>query len=115
MTALLSDALLPYVLALIGLALTLLIGWAAAQFTRLTGIQIEARHREALHAALMTGARAALSRGLPVQQAVEHAMGYAQTSVPGAIAKLRPPEPVLQQLARAKLQEAAQGPGGGDR
>lgn len=107
MTALILSALSPYLLELIALALTLLIGWVAMRFTALTGIEIQARHRDALHSALMTGARAALSRGLPMQQAVEYAVGYAQSSVPGAIAKLRPPEPVMQQLARAKLQEAS--------
>lgn len=112
MTTILLNLLLPHLLELASALLAMSIGWAALRFHAWTGIQIEARHRDALHSALMTGARAALSRGLPVQQAVDYAVGYAQTSVPGAVAKLRPSEPVLQQLARAKLQEVS---GGGDR
>lgn len=112
MTAILLNLLLPHLLELASTFLAMMIGWAALRFHSWTGIQIEARHRDALHSALMTGARAALSKGMPMQQAVEFAVGYAQSSVPAAVAKLKPTDPVLQQLARAKLQEAG---AGGDR
>ena len=111
MTGILINLLLPHLLDIASALLAGAIGWAALRFHTWTGIQIEARHREALHSALMTGARAALSKGMPMQQAVDFAVGYAQSSVPAAVAKLKPADPVLQQLARAKLQEA----GGGDR
>jgi len=111
MATLLLSALLPHLLELIGALLAGAIGWAALRFHTWTGIQIEAVDREALHSALMTGARAALSRGLNVQQAAEAAVGYAQSSVPGALAKLKPTDAVLQNLARAKVAQAQ----GGDR
>ncbi|MFN3647853.1 MAG: hypothetical protein ACK4S2_15325 [Gemmobacter sp.] len=116
MTAVILDLLLPHLLELASGLLALAIGWAAMRFNAWTGIQIEARHREALHAALMTGARAAVSRGLPVQQAVDLAVGHAQASVPAAMKRLKPSEPVLRNLARAKVAEATQAaPGPGDR
>ena len=71
-----------------------------------TGREIEARHREALHSALMTGARIALQRGLKPQAAVDMAIGYARTSVPDAIRELDPNEAVLTSRARAVLEEA---------
>lgn len=111
MTAMLLSILLPHLLEIVGALVALAVGWAAMRFHAWTGVQIQARHREALQSAVMTGIRAALSRGIAPQQAVEQAIGYAQSSVPQAIAKLRPTEPVLHNLARAKLQEAQ----GGDR
>jgi hypothetical protein len=111
MTAIMLSLLLPHLLEIVGALVALAVAWAAVRFHAWTGIQIQARHREALQSAIMTGVRAALARGIPAPQAVEHAIGYAQSSVPQAIAKLRPTEPVLHNLARAKLQEAQ----GGDR
>ena len=99
------NALAPHIVELIGAVLTLLIGLIAARISRWTGIQIEARHREALHSALMTGVRVALDRGLPRQQAVDLAVGYARSSVPDAMRRLAPAPEVLNNLARAKLAE----------
>jgi hypothetical protein len=97
--------LLPHMLELLALILTGVIGWAAAAARAKWGIDIEARHREALHSALMTGARMALQRGLSGPEAVTLATGYAESSVPDAIARLRPSESVLTNLARAKIAE----------
>lgn len=105
-TELLANLFLPHLLEIVGAALALLIGYAATAFTRWTGIQIEEQHRRALHSALMTGIRAALSRGMNPEQAVDHAKAYAETSVPDALGRLKPAPAVLQSLARAKLQEA---------
>ena len=111
-TELLANLFLPHILEIIGGALALLIGYAATAFTRWTGIRIDHEHRVALHSALMTGIRAAVSRGMNAEQAVEHAKAYAETSVPDALRRLKPDPAVLQSLARAKLQEVA---GAGDR
>lgn len=70
------------------------------------GIEIEARHREALHSALMSGIRAALGRGLTGSAAVDAAITYATSSVPDALAKLDPDAKVITDLAAAKLREA---------
>ena len=96
---------LPHFLEIFGAILTVLIGWAADTARRRWGIEIEARHREALHSALMTGARMAIQRGMTGAGAAELAVGYAQSSVPGAIRALQPAPEVLSNLARAKLGE----------
>lgn len=83
-------------------AITAAAGFAARKW----GIDIGTRHKDMLHSALMTGARAALSRRLEGMAAVDFVEGYARESVPGAIAALRPSPAVLQTLARAKLAEA---------
>lgn len=108
MTQTILNALAPHLLEILGGLLTLLIGWAAARFSAWSGIQIEARHREALHTALMSGARLALSKGLTGQTAIDVAVGYAQRSVPDAVARLRPAEMVLETLARTKIHEVGE-------
>mgnify|MGYP007078755858 CR=1 FL=1 len=106
MTALLLSIFAPVLEHIFEIAITAIIGAGAWQFRRWTGREIEARHREALHSALMTGARIALQRGLKPQAAVDMAIGYARTSVPDAIRELDPNEAVLTSRARAVLEEA---------
>ena len=63
--------------------LTLIIGWLAAQARARWGIEIEARHREALHSALMTGVRYAVARDLKEPNVdAKAAVDYVRTSVP---------------------------------
>ena len=52
----------PYFLELLSVVITAMLGVAVAFAKDRFGLEIEARHREALHSALMTGARLALSR-----------------------------------------------------
>lgn len=103
----LAVALAPHLLELIAGLLSAVIGWAAMAAKRRWNIEVEARHREALHSALMTGARMALDRALSPASAADLAIGYAQVSVPDAIRALRPSSEVLVNLARAKVAEAA--------
>lgn len=105
LTRLIAD-LSPVLLEIVAGLLTALISWAAMTARRKWGLEIEARHREALHSALMTGARMALARGLSGAQAADLAVGYAQSSVPDALRHLRPGAVVLQSLASAKVAEA---------
>lgn len=92
--------------------ITAAITWAAAAFTKWSGIQIEAKHREALHSALMTGVRMALERlGAGFGQTAKtnvalEAIGYVKTSVPDAIRHLGPDDAHLLAMADAKIQEA---------
>lgn len=97
----------PHVLELLGLAITGIIGWAAAAVRRKWGIEIEARHREALHWALNTGAQLALERKLTGRAALDLILGYARRSVPDAIGSLKPSAETLTDLAKAKLEQAA--------
>ena len=105
-------ALTPHLLELIAAVATIIIGWLAAKARARWGIEIEARHREALHSALMTGVRHALARGLQEREAAaEAAVNYVRTSVPDALRALRPGPQQLVEMAEAKL-ETWRGSGG---
>lgn len=103
----LFEAAKPGLLELCSVAITALIGWAVARARARWGIEIAARHREALHSALLTAARLALANQLTGQAAVEMIVDYARQSVPDALASLNPTSGVLDDLARSKLAEAA--------
>ena len=98
----------PGIIDLIGLALTGIIGWAAAAARRKWGIEIEARYREALHSALLTGAQLAMKNELTGQAAIDLVLRYIKQSVPDAIGSLKPSPDVLTDLAKAKLEQVAQ-------
>lgn len=97
----------PGVVELIGLALTGIIGWAAARARAKWGIEIEARHREALQSALLNGARLALDRQMTGKAAIDLVLTFIRASVPDAIGNLKASPEVLTDLARAKLEQAA--------
>lgn len=74
----------------VGLILTALATWAAAEFHRRTGITIEASHRDALQSALMNGILFALQKagwvpGQPTDKLLGLARVYVQSSVPDAL------------------------------
>lgn len=102
----LLNAATPHAMEIMGLVVTAAIGWAATAARKKWGIEIEAKHREALHSAIMTGAQMALGRKLTTVAAVDLILGYAQASVPDALKALRPDRAVLTNIARAKLREA---------
>ena len=100
--AIVAQVALPIVATIV----TAIIGWAAAQARARWGIEIEARQREALHSALMTGAQLALARLGP--QAAQSALTaaaveYAERSVPDAMTGLHPAASTLHDLALAKI------------
>lgn len=83
---------------LIGVLVTAIIGWLAWLYTKLTGQNLEARHRDALQSALDNGIRAAIQLVLKgklnpdgtVPEAARttllmEAKDYVTASVPGAI------------------------------
>ncbi len=104
----LLNALMPSLLDLAGVALTALIGFATFRFQRWTGVQIEARHREALHSAIMTAARLAVARKLAPDAATEFVSSYVRESVPDAMKQLAPPADTLDALVRSRLAQAAE-------
>jgi hypothetical protein len=69
----------PYLVELIGLLVAGVIAWAVQRFHALTGIQIEARRREALQSALTNAAVVALERG------THFGVEYVKRSVPDAV------------------------------
>lgn len=98
--------LLPPLLALLAALIGLVLRNAEKIARERWGIEIEARHREALHSALMTGIAAALTRGAGTRAAIAEAIDYATRSVPDAITALDPAPETLQALAEAKLRQA---------
>lgn len=88
------------VLSLFGVFLTYAIARVAAAFTALTGIQIEARQREALHEAIQSGVASAYQFGPEVALGTvkAHVMQHLRESVPGALKALTPGDGVLDRL-----------------
>lgn len=113
MNALLDQAFaqfLPLILQAISAILGLLLIQGAGIAKQRWGIEIEARHREALHSALMSGIRAALAQADTAQNQkgiIASAIQHASKSVPDAIAALNPSDSVLKSIAEAKLREVA--------
>ena len=102
----LLTALAPHLLELIAAVATLVIGWLAAKARARWDIEIEARHREALHSALMTGVRYALARGLQAREDVTEAtVDYVRTSVPDALTGLKPDPQQLIRMSEATLEK----------
>lgn len=84
------NQLLAATLPAIGLLLTAVLTWAANELRKRTGIDIEARHREALQSALMNGILFALQKagwvqGQPTDRLLSVARGYVESSVPDAL------------------------------
>lgn len=101
------ELLMPVIAAV----LTLIVGYAATWISAKSGIDVEAGDRNALHSALLTGARLALTRQLTGQAAIALILQYASKSVPDALQRLKPNQGILRDLAESKLQEAATGIG----
>lgn len=102
----LFSAATPVLLQAFSAILAAFLLWVANLARVRFGIEIEARHREAIHSALMSGIRAALSKGLTGQEAISAAIDHAARSTPDAILKLKPKDGVLEGIAQAKLREA---------
>lgn len=99
--------LIPIILTALSAILTTVLVRGSGIIKERWGIEIEARHREALHSALMSGIRAALERGDDRTAAITSAINHATRSVPDAISALNPSAGVLQSIAEAKLREVA--------
>lgn len=95
--------ILPPLLVLVSTLIGIVIRNAAVVAQARWGIEIEARHREALHSALMTGIAAALARGAGTKEAIAAGISHAGRSVPDALAALQPDDVTLQHLAQAML------------
>ncbi len=102
----LQSEILPLMLQVISAIVGLIIAWAAATAKQRWGIEIEGRHREALHSAIMSGVRAALLARLPREAVISAALDYTRASVPAALKALQPDDAVLTRIVEAKLKEA---------
>lgn len=80
----LMEAIRPALADIATIVILALVGWCTQRFSAWTGIQIEAKHREALQSALANGARIAVEGGaLPD---ISKAVDYVLKSVPDALA-----------------------------
>jgi hypothetical protein len=102
----------PYLFTAVSAGVVAVLGWLTALFKQWTGIQIEARHREALHSAAMTGVAAAFNRigqradmiTLDVRTAVvKEAVDWVFKSVPDALGYFKLSPETLATLVESKL------------
>lgn len=100
-----ATAILPPLLEIAAIALMAWLARVSTYAKAKWGVEIEARHREALHSAIMSGIRAAVAKGLTGQQAIDAAVDHAAASVPDAISALNPASQVMVNIATAKLKE----------
>lgn len=109
---------LGYVSAVIGAVLATGISFLGARLYAWTGISIEARHREALHSAIMTGVNAGLGKvadliggkAIDVRStALAEALRYVGASVPDAIRYFGLSQDRLADMISAKLAQIERG------
>jgi hypothetical protein len=110
----LMTLLAPHLADIVGVIITALMTFIAAQVKARTGSELDARAREALHSALTTGAMLALARygrtaGVNQEAMIAEAVSYAKASVPDAIKRLGPVGSVLADLAVAKIEAVGRG------
>jgi hypothetical protein len=91
---------------------TAIIGWALKKFTDKTHIEIEAKHRDALHSAAMTGVHLAITRlgavlsnvTIDTRSAIiAQATNWVLASVPDALTYLGVTKDSVEQLVQSKL------------
>lgn len=89
------SVLLPYLVEVAAIFISIVVGWLVAKISKLTGLQIEAKHREALQTALQNAANYGLNSlgakadriTFKVQnELIATALNYIQKSSPDAIA-----------------------------
>lgn len=108
-TPALADALL----SIASLGITAALAVVVPVLRQRWGIEIEARHRDALHSALMTGIASALGRGLTGQGAVTAALMHVRAGgAPDAVKYFGLADAALERMAMAKLQELMPSPAG---
>lgn len=88
------------IMSLVGIALTGIIGLAAAAFTRWTGIRIEQAHQDSLHRAIKSAVESAIYHGptVAVETLKVHVVQHLRESVPDALKALTPGDGVLDRL-----------------
>jgi hypothetical protein len=112
----------PILETVVGAVVTAALSWAAVQFTRLTGHQIEQKHMDALDSAAKTGLGKFFTKvgSSPMtvdarSQAVAEAIDWMQRSVPDALAATGLDSPVrrdkLGELVEGKLGQMLLGSG----
>ena len=116
MTNQLIEALTPAIVAFITALLGYVLVAAEVRLKRITGLQIEEKHRLALHSALESGVEIAFARiaGKLSPEAMRFeltriVMDYVNLSVPDALKALAPSETLLRELALSKIERRISG------
>lgn len=113
------DPIRPYLAEIASIAVAAFVAWIARRVHALTGLNIEARHREALQSALENGARLVFDRvtrgadgkAIPVGNAVlETGVEYVLRSVPDAVRYFGLTPQRVGELLRPKLLPLPQRP-----
>jgi hypothetical protein len=111
-------AISPYLFTAVSAAVVAVLTWATNLFHKWTGIQIEARHREALHSAAMTGVAAAFNKigqkadtiTLDVRSiVVKEGVDWVMKSVPDALGYFNLSPQALATLIESKIELLLQG------
>lgn len=108
----LQNIIQPLLTEYVGLLILAIIGWFMRLLPAKWRVEIEARHREALHRAIDTGIGLVIDtmQKHPTVAAPDMAIGqivdYVRNSVPDAIKRLGPSQAQIEKMARAKLQRA---------
>ncbi|MFG6083935.1 hypothetical protein ACEUZ9_000170 [Paracoccus litorisediminis] len=98
----------PGLLELIGLVIAAIIAWGTKKAREKWGVEIEARYREALQSALMTGTRLALARQLTGSAAMQVILEHVRdVGAPDAVRHFDLDAGTLTNLAEAKLEQGA--------
>lgn len=101
------EALAPYLAEIVAILVLFALSPVIAAFQRWTGIQIQARHRDALHSAIRTGVLVSIDKGLGGPALSAAVREYVALSVPDALTALGPTGDVLEALIASKVAEAA--------
>ena len=99
------NAATPAIVTLFGFALTYIINSAADTLKAKTGIEIEAKHRDAIHSAAMSAVNVALHEGLSPEEMLERGTAYMKRSVPDAIRHFTPSDEQLRAMVKAKAEQ----------
>ena len=104
----LLNEVMPFLMELLALILTAVLVLASRQITAWTGVQIEAKHRDALHEAIMSGVESAMHHGFEVGAGTfkAHVLAHIRESVPDAMEALNPLPDVLERIIERKAREA---------
>lgn len=99
----------PYLVEIVSLVIGGAVLWATRKFHQLTGMEVEAKHREALQSALRNGANLVVSK-IPIggkidvhSAAVATAIRYVLESVPDAVAYFELTPDKIADLLKPKL------------
>ena len=101
----------PVIVDLLLMLVLAIVGWAASFLPARFRLDIEQRHRDALHLALDTGVGLLIDTmqrhpavSVP-DRAVTQVLTYVRNSVPDAIRNLGPSQAQLEAMARSRIQE----------